>query len=610
MNSPSRSYGLAWLCVALLSFAGLATGQDAPTTRRVTAVGAQVQINQIETSQFPKVVIFATVLKDDVPVPGLTAQDFRVREDEVDQEPLVVVPQLTPLSAVLTLDTSGSMKKRLPDAQAAAKSFLTLLQAQDKVQVIRFSRDVKTLYPLGPDRRAAEVAIDGTVARGDTALWDALYASIESLRNVTGRKAIILLSDGVDDDGTGKPLSKHSITDVLALARQVNVPIYAVGIGTELDELALKKVAGETGARYLNAIEPSELMQLYESIGKQLAGQYTIAYTSNLPADGSEHQVQLKAGDSTSMKAYLPTTTTPVAKPVPEKPIASQPETGGPTQELFLAPGKAKLAARLGANTPDLAKWSSGTGKWTVLEPKADFEGNYKEVAYAYDEQPIITLNEGDYKLQVKVGDSSRMVALHVKPGSPTQGIVVLGAGQVKLMARLGPSSPPLQTWSSGTGKWTVLEPKADFEGNHKELAYSYDAQPIVTLNEGDYKLQVKVGDALRVVDLSVTAGEQKAMEVVLGAGQVKLMARLGEGNPPLQTWSSGTGKWTVLEPKADFEGNQKEVAYSYDAQPIITLPEGNYRLRVKIGDAAQETDFTVKAGEQKVVEVNVSAKR
>ena len=107
-----------------------------------------------------------------------------MREDEVDQEPITVVPKLTPLSVVLTLDTSGSMKKRLADAQAAAKSFLETLEAQDRAQVIRFSRDVSTIFPLGNNRAAAGAAIDGTVARGDTALWDALHASLESLRTV------------------------------------------------------------------------------------------------------------------------------------------------------------------------------------------------------------------------------------------------------------------------------------------------------------------------------------------------------------------------------------------------------------------------------------------
>ncbi len=414
MNSPSRIRMLTWVCAASLLFAGLATGQDAPTTRRATTPGAQVQINQIETSQFPKVVIFATVLKDDVPVPGLTDQDFRVREDEVDQEPLTVVPKLTPLSVVLTLDTSGSMKRRLADAQAAAKGFLTMLASQDKVQVIRFSRDVKTIYPLGTDRRAAEAAIDGTVARGDTALWDALYVSVESLREVAGRKAILLLSDGVDDDGTGKRLSKHSVADVLALARQVNVPIYAIGLGTELDEPALKKVANETGALYLNAVEASELTRLYDNIGKQLAGQYTISYTSNLPADGSEHRVQLRVGESTGTKSYVPAATM-VVKPVTDRPIASEPECKIPTTELYLAPGKAKLGVRLGSETPLLTKGDAGM--WTIFEAQADFEGRRKEIAMHHKAQPIVTLNEGDYKVRVKVGNATQMADLTVKAG-------------------------------------------------------------------------------------------------------------------------------------------------------------------------------------------------
>jgi VWFA-related protein len=301
-----------------------------PPSRRVTgeekAAAAEVRINQIETSEFPKVTIFATVLKDDSPVQGLSASDFRVREDEVDQEPITVVPKLTPLSVVLTLDTSGSMKKRLADAQAAAKSFLDTLEAQDKAQVIRFSRDVSTIFPLGSNRAAAGAAIDSTVARGDTALWDALHASLESLHTVAGRKAIVLLSDGVDDDGTGKPLSKKTVADVLALARQVNVPIYAIGLGTELDETNLKKVATNSGALYLNAADPAELKRLYDSIGKQLAGQYTIYYSSNLPSDGSEHRVQLKFGATISTKSFVPPARVAAAPPPAPAPAAKPAE--------------------------------------------------------------------------------------------------------------------------------------------------------------------------------------------------------------------------------------------------------------------------------------------
>jgi Mg-chelatase subunit ChlD len=84
-----------------------------------------------------------------------------------------------------------------------------------------FAREVKALYPLGNHHQRAKTAIAGTVARGDTALYDALYASVAALKDRSGRKAIVLLSDGVDDDDTGKQLSKHSVQGVLDLARLV-----------------------------------------------------------------------------------------------------------------------------------------------------------------------------------------------------------------------------------------------------------------------------------------------------------------------------------------------------------------------------------------------------
>jgi VWFA-related protein len=295
------------LGLGLLASSVFANNSDTTTSRSVTgtgqAAGANVSINQIDTSAYPKVTIFATVMKDQVPLKGLGAGDFRVREDEVDQEPITVVPKLTPLSAVLALDTSGSMKKRLPEAQAAAKSFIDSLSPEDKVQVIAFARAVKPLSMEG-NREAAKAAISNTVARGDTALYDALYASVDSLRNKAGRKAVTVLSDGADDNGSGKPLSKHSLDQVLTEAQEVNVPIFALGVGTEIDEPTLKRLAESTGGIFLLAPQPSELKALYARISEQLAGQYNIFYTSNLPSDGSEHQVQLKYGDSTGTKGF------------------------------------------------------------------------------------------------------------------------------------------------------------------------------------------------------------------------------------------------------------------------------------------------------------------
>ncbi len=307
MRRPCFIFLTSVFFLPLCLFSPLAA-QDQATSRSVDgreqATDAQVVINQIDTSAFPDVTLFASVTKDDgAPLKGLGAGDFRVREDEIDQKPITVVPKLTPLNAVVALDTSGSMKQRMADAQSAAKSFIQLLSPEDKIQVLSFAREVKILAADG-GRERAEAAVDTTAARGDTALYDALYASVEMLKDKPGRKAVTLLSDGADDDGAGKQLSKHSVEDVLRLAREVNVPIYTIGVGTELDEAVLKKVANETGGANLIAPQPEQLKDLYAKIGEQLAGQYSIQYTSNLPGDGSEHRVQLKHKDAVGAKEY------------------------------------------------------------------------------------------------------------------------------------------------------------------------------------------------------------------------------------------------------------------------------------------------------------------
>jgi VWFA-related protein len=292
----------------LLLVATCAYGQDQPGSRRLTgkdgAAGAQVIINEINTDQYPRVRVFTTVLREGRPLRGLDAADFRVREDEVDQEPLTVEPRLPPLSVVLTLDASGSMAKRMEEAGAAAIRFIDILGREDSAQVVTFARQVNRRTAMSTDRQAMREAIRKTVARGDTALYDALYDSIRLAQDRAGRKAIVLLSDGVDDDGTGKPLSKQTAQDVIRLARDVNVPIYILGLGTEIDEAGLTAIAQATGALYFKAPQAGDLQALYETIGAQLAGQYAIAYTSNLPADGAEHRVVLATKGVTDTKSY------------------------------------------------------------------------------------------------------------------------------------------------------------------------------------------------------------------------------------------------------------------------------------------------------------------
>ena len=330
------------LCCSLVFAAALAYSEDQKPASSVqikgqgNAAGTEIVLNQISMDQFPSVQVFVTVLKDGKPQSGLTAADFRVREDEVDQQPLTVESQLPPLSVVIAIDNSGSMRPRLTETRQAAKSFLDLLAPADSVQVVGFAQQVKVLGPMSSNRSAAGKAIELTTARGNTALYDALFTSVDLLKDRPGRKAVVLLSDGVDDNGVGKQLSKHSLQDVLQFAKHVNVPIYAIGIGTEIDEALLSGFAQSTGGRYFLTPNPSELKNLYDQIGLQLAGQYLISYTSNLPADGTTREVQVRYQDSMSAKSYQPPSKevaeanpTPVPQNSPEKKQSHNSSQGG-----------------------------------------------------------------------------------------------------------------------------------------------------------------------------------------------------------------------------------------------------------------------------------------
>jgi Ca-activated chloride channel homolog len=132
-------------------------------------------------------------------VPGLRKGDFRIFEDEVEQEIEWFAAVEVPFHLVLLLDTSRSTVFRLEEIQQAAIDFVDQLRPQDRVMVISFDDAVSVDSEFTSDRRQLRLAIRNTRTGTSTRLYDTVELAItERLDEVEGRKAIVLFTDGTD----------------------------------------------------------------------------------------------------------------------------------------------------------------------------------------------------------------------------------------------------------------------------------------------------------------------------------------------------------------------------------------------------------------------------
>jgi VWFA-related protein len=232
---------------------------------------------------------------------GLEPRNFRVFEDGVEQKISLFSHEEVPLRMVILLDTSSSMRMKLPLAQKAAINFVRSLRPEDQVEITAFADRVLTLAPLSSDFEAMTQAIEETEAEGATALYNSIYVSLKNLAGgprELARQAIVVLSDGADTR------SLVSFEDVLALARKGDVLIYPISLRASKKDLlkdkyrearyALGELAEETGGLAFAPETINDLAGVYEAIATELKSQYSLGYVStNTKADGGFRRVQI-----------------------------------------------------------------------------------------------------------------------------------------------------------------------------------------------------------------------------------------------------------------------------------------------------------------------------
>jgi Ca-activated chloride channel homolog len=227
----------------------------------------------------------------------LTRDDFDVLEDGVKQNVDVFQEAVAPVTIALALDQSGSMKKAAPVVREAAGAFVDALRPTDPLGLVLFSDKAELVGEVGTDRKPAHDAVDRYEAKGGTALYDALDLALGRLKTVEGRRVIVVVTDGRDEDAKSKgPGSTATWDKVVASAKEIDATIYAIGLGARVDRSRLQQLANLTGGEAYFTTDVAALAQHYHRIVEELHRRYLVAYTStNVKRDGMWRKVELRS---------------------------------------------------------------------------------------------------------------------------------------------------------------------------------------------------------------------------------------------------------------------------------------------------------------------------
>jgi VWFA-related protein len=281
--------------------------------------------------------VFATVRdKKGQIVRNLTKDDFTLAEDGRPQTIRYFSQESgLPLTLGLLVDTSMSQRRVLGKERDASYRFLdqVLREDRDKAFLIHFDREVELLQDLTPSRKKLQAALDqlespeydrpsggghgggygghrgGGHHGGGTALYDSvLLASDELMKKQTGRKAVIALTDGVDNG------SKVTLTSAVESAQRADTLVYSIlfadqdaygtmgrggfGGGRQRSRTdgkpILQRLSRETGGGFFEVSKKEPVEKIYDQIQEELRNQYSIGYTSDHPdTPGSYHKIQL-----------------------------------------------------------------------------------------------------------------------------------------------------------------------------------------------------------------------------------------------------------------------------------------------------------------------------
>jgi len=250
----------------------------------------RVQITQVDSSAFPRVTVYLSVTDADGEPTMIDPSRIVLTENGnlVTPDDVQATGGGEPLTTLLVIDVSGSMRKegKLEGAEQAALAYVALMQPGDQIGLLAFNTEVQQVQSVTGDKAAMERAIRSLKADGDTAMYDAVYEAVGLLEGTHGRKAILVLTDGMDNRSlyTAAQVTERIGPGGLSISTIGLGDVAKLGTGLEgLDEGALTYLAGQAGGRYAFAGDANALKAVYEKQARVLHSEYVLTYTSAEP---------------------------------------------------------------------------------------------------------------------------------------------------------------------------------------------------------------------------------------------------------------------------------------------------------------------------------------
>ncbi len=231
-------------------------------------------------------------------VTGLDKGNFEVFESSKQQEIRNFSNEDSPISLGVIFDMSGSMKDKIDKSREAVAEFFKTANPQDEFFVIGFNDKPELLADFTESTEDVQNKLIYAVAKGQTALLDAVYLGIHKMRQARHqRKALLIISDGGDNH------SRYTEGEIKSLVKEADVQIFAIGIfaqspPTEEERLGpslLSEITEVTGGRTFTIDNPKELSDVATKIGIQLRNQYVLGYRpKNAAHDGKWRKIKVK----------------------------------------------------------------------------------------------------------------------------------------------------------------------------------------------------------------------------------------------------------------------------------------------------------------------------